>query len=183
MKFNSIIIKYLSDRCGCDVTGPSGATALANDIEAKTGERLAANTIKRLVGVLPYDFTPRDTTLDIIARYLGSTSWQLLIEAVNDRISEFDGENPFIEVKTLKPGTEIRFGWEPDRQIRLRHLGDGECRVIEVSNSKLKVDDILSLSQLAEGYPLVAKKVTRNGISLGCYTSAKLTGITGIIIE
>ncbi len=182
MKFNKVIIKYLSDQCGVDVSTASGATALANDIEGKTGERLAANTLKRLVGVLPYDFSPRGSTLDIIAAYLGYSSWELFISAINDRVSAFNAENPFIDVSALVPGTRITFGWEPDREISLRCMGGGRCEVIEVANSKLSAGDILVLSQLAEGYPLVAKKVIRNGRNNGSYVAAKITGISNINI-
>lgn len=182
MKFNSIIIKYLCERCGCDVTTASGATMLANDIEIKTGERLAPNTLKRLVGVLPYDFNPRNVTLQIIAKYLGFSSWEIFIETINNRISDFEEDNPFIEVSALGKGAEIRFKWEPDREIRLCHLGEGKCEVVEVANSKLVLGDILTLSQLAEGYPLVAKEVIREGRNLGSYIAAKIVGITDIVI-
>lgn len=183
MTFNSIVISYLNERCGCDVTTASGATMLANDIEAKTGERLVPNTLKRLVGVLPYDYTPRSSTLRIIAEYLGFSSWEILIDTINNRISDFDDENPFIEVSELKPDTEIRFKWEPDREIRLRHLGEGRCEVLEVVKSKLAVGDIVKLSQLAEGYPLFAKEVVRKGSHIGNYVAAKITGIADIIIR
>lgn len=182
MKFNSIVIKYLSERCGCDVSTASGATVLANDIESKTGERLAPNTLKRLVGVLPYDFSPRSYTLQIIARYLGYSSWEIFIETINNSISDFEEESPFIEVSALATGAEIRFKWEPDREIRLRHMGEGRCEVMEVSNSKLAVGDVLRLSQLAEGYPLVAKEVVREGKTLGGYVTAKITGISDVEI-
>lgn len=182
MKFNSVIVKCLSERCGCDVTTAAGATVLANDIEKVTGERLVPNTLKRLVGVLQYDYNPRGATLEIIAKYLGFSSWQLFIESINNRISDFEEENPFIEVSGLPQGTEIRFSWEPDREIRLCHLGEGLCEVVEVANSKLAVGDVLQLSQLADGYPLVAKDVVRGDNNLGGYVAAKITGISNIKI-
>ncbi|MDE7414691.1 MAG: hypothetical protein K2N05_13000 [Muribaculaceae bacterium] len=182
MTLNSVIIKYLSERCGCDVTTPAGSAVLANDIEAKTGEKLSANTIKRLMGIIPYRFIPRSSTLDIIAKYLGFSSWDLFLAKINDSISDFNVENPFIEVNELGIGDEVSFKWEPDRRIRLRHRGDGICEVIEVENSKLTQGDLLHLIQLAEGYPLMAKEVIRDGKSLGNYTTAKTKGIYGIRI-
>lgn len=183
MKFNSVIIKYLSDKCGCDVTTPSGATILANDIESKTGERLTPNTIKRLVGILRYDNAPRDTTLAIIAKYLGFTSWKLFVEHVNNRLSDFSAENPFVEVAGLPEGSLISFSWEPDRTIKLIHCGSGGCRVVDVANSKLLKDDRVAITQLANGYPFMAKEVIRSGQSLGSYIAAKITGISNLKVE
>ncbi len=183
MTLNSIIIQYLSNRCGRDVTTPAGSTALAYDIEAKTGHLLSTNTIKRLVGILPYNFVPRSSTLSIIAEYLGFSSWEMFLETINDNVSDFNVDNPFIEVKDLEAGTEIEFSWEPDRDIKLLHQGGGWCEVIEVTNSKLAMGDRLLLVQLAEGYPLIAKEVIRNGESLGSYTSAKTKGISNIQID
>lgn len=87
-------------KAGFDVTTAAGATMLANDIESKTGERLAANTIKRLVGVIPYNNKPRITTLNIIARYLGWPSWESLMN--DHRSSAFGGRNPFFTTKTTE---------------------------------------------------------------------------------
>lgn len=135
------------------------------------------------MGIIPYKFIPRSSTLEILAKYLGFSSWDLFLATINDCVSDFNVENPFIEVSELDTGDEISFNWEPDRKIRLRHLGEGLCEVIEVANSKLAQGDRLQLVQLAEGYPLMVKEVLRNGMSLGNYTAAKTNGIYNITIE
>ncbi len=146
MKFNYGIIKYLSERCGCDVTTASGATVLALDIQLKTGERLAANTIKRLVGVLPYNFTPRNSTLKILAKYLGYPSWENFMESISDRILDFDKETMSMNFSELDAGAVVILKCQPDREIHLYHLGEGYCEVVKVSNSNLEVGDILKLT-------------------------------------
>ncbi|MDE5807494.1 MAG: hypothetical protein K2H76_05205, partial [Muribaculaceae bacterium] len=68
----------LSKQANCDVTTPHGANILRNDIEARTGENLSINTIKRIVGVIKSDSSPRLSTRDILARYLGFENWKHL---------------------------------------------------------------------------------------------------------
>lgn len=182
MKLSPIIIEMLGEKAGCVATTPNGASIIAADIEKATGERLAANTIKRLTGILPYDNKPRETTLNIIARYLGYSSWEVLEEVVESGVSGFGQCNPFIEVGSLPNGKKIRFSWEPDRRVTLIHEDNGVCLVEKSVNSKLRVDDKIELSQIAEGYPLVAKDVVRDGVSLGNYVAAKTTGIHDISI-
>lgn len=171
----------LSKKAGYRVDTPAGASRLVLDIESVTGEHLGLNTIKRITGILAYNNSPREATLDIIARYLGYDSWLILSKVINNKVSYFGTESSFIDLNDLPPGAELSFSWEPDRTIRIRHIGEGRYRVIEAENSKLISHDILTLSQIAEGFPLVVKEVERDGKKLGPYMGATPTGIKNII--
>ncbi len=80
MILNKLQLEKLSEINHQDVTTPAGASVLALDIEKKTGCCLGLNTVKRLVGVIPSDVTPRRTTLNVLANYLGYPDWELLQE-------------------------------------------------------------------------------------------------------
>lgn len=183
MKLSQTVIDLLSEKSGRDVTTSYGADYLRNDIEAVTGEPLSLNTVKRLVGILPYESTPRAVTLDIISGYLGFSSWQLLQEYLSGRISDFDIKEGFVDLSTQPTGRIIRIKWQPDRSISLKHLGNGKYIVSESVNSKLETGDILHLSQIAEGFPFMVKEVERGGRTLGNYIAAKKTGIDYIEFE
>lgn len=180
MTFDSVTIKLLNERAGYDVTTVDGATKLSCDIETVTGEHLGLNTVKRLVGVLPYESSPRQTTLDIIASYLNYPSWKILRDEINQRISRFNAENPFIELSALLAGEKLRLCWSPGRVIEISHRGNGIFEVTKSVNSRLSAGDILNLSQIAVGFPFVAKEVIRNNESLGCYSAADKTGLESI---
>lgn len=183
MALNRQIIMALNEAVGCDITTPAGATMLANDIESKTGERLAANTIKRLVGILPYDSAPRATTLNILARYLGWNSWDGLAEYLRHGSSGFGTAPPFYYINSLKPGALIKFKWLPDRAITLCHIKAHHCEVVEAVNCKLMVGDSVHLTQVGNGYPFFSKGVRREGQKLGSYTAAAEEGIYDLEIE
>ena len=183
MKLNQVLIDMLSEKAGKDVKLSYGADYLRNDIEVVTGESLSLNTVKRLVGLLPYDSTPRLVTLNIISRYLGYSSWQILQENLTGKISDFNVENFFIDLINQPLDSCIKIRWQPDRCIEIRHLGDGKYIVMDSLNSKLHQDDILALSQIAEGFPFMVKSVERDGESLGNYIAAKKTGIDSIEIK
>lgn len=183
MKLNKTVIDLLSEKAGCDVTTANGAEYLRNDIESVTGESLSRNTVKRLVGNLPYESTPRVVTLNIISNYLGFSSWQLLQEYLSDRISDFNNEDSFIDMTIQPVGRVIRLRWQPDRYISIEHLGNGKYVVTESINSKLRSEDILYLSQIAEGFPFMVKMVERDGKNLGNYIAAKKTGIDSVEME
>lgn len=176
-------IRYLNMKAGCDVTTAAGATILAHDIEAKTGEKLAANTLKRLVGVIDYHSSPRLTTLNIIGRYLGYSSWEGFCAALKRGTSIFGDFYPFVEICKLSPNITLSFKWEPDREITLRHIQTCKCEVIKVTNSKLEVGDILVMSQLADGFPFYVKDVIRGANHLGTYCAAIESGIFDLKVD
>lgn len=178
---NKVYIKLLSEKCGKDITNPSGVDFLRNDIEAVTGEALSLNTLKRLIGILPYESFPRSTTLDILAKYLGYSSWQLLEEGIHDRISDFNTPSGFIDMAGLKKGQKVVIAWNPERRIRIIHEGEGRYVVEHSLNSKLYKNDVIYLSQVAKGFPFMVKEVIRDRESLGNYTAAQMEGVTSIM--
>lgn len=177
-------LEKLSEKVGQDVTTPAGATMLQLDIETATGVSLGLNTVKRLVGVIPTEvIAPRLTTLNTIANYLGYPDWKAMDKDLNMEGSGFNQNNIFTEMSALPIGTRVEIGWRPDRRLIIRHDGDGIYEVIESRNSKLSPKDILSLSQLAVGFPFVTHDVIRDGKSLGSYQAALDAGITLLTIQ
>lgn len=173
----------LCEKAGVDVSTPAGSEWLRNDIEKVTGESLSINTIKRITGALEYEGSHRTMLLDIIARYLGYSSWSLLDQVLQEKTSFFSEENDALTLEKLPQGQLVEIRWDPDRRVLLRHKGDKIFTVIESSNSKLQEGDNLTLSQLAPGFPLYASDVTRDGISLGTYTAASINGVNSISLK
>ncbi|MDE7345998.1 MAG: hypothetical protein K2N48_04555 [Muribaculaceae bacterium] len=182
MILNSLQLEKLSEKIGQDVTTPAGASYLCLDIKSKINEDLGLNTVKRLVGVLPSDSEPRKTTLNIIANYLGYPSWDILQEDTTIEGSAFGKKDIFMKMSDLEDMTVVEICWKPGREILIRHDGDGQYTVLKSKNSKLFPGDILTLSQLAIGFPFIADKVFREGKSLGCYRAADGAGITRLNI-
>ena len=182
MKLNRAIIQLLNEKTKVDVTTMAGCSFLRNDIEARTGEALSLNTVKRLVGILDYNSSPREITLDIIARYLGFDSNIQMQLVIQDKISEFNVPADFIDLNLLKEGTELLIRWNPQRELRILHKGNGEYIVLESKKSKLSEGDIISLSQIAPGFPFMVKSVIRNGRNLGNYTAAQTEGLSSVEI-
>lgn len=182
MKLPGIVIKMLSDNAKINVGTTAGAEFLRNDIEARTGEALSLNTVKRLVGILPYNSSPREVTLDIMAQYLGYKNWGLLNSDIQNKISDFNDNPDFIDLQKYPANTRIILKWQPDRTLHLVQKVDGEYLVEKSENSKLLKGDILSLSQIAVGFPLMVRQVWRDGNSLGNYIGAQIEGISSIEI-
>lgn len=183
MKLDAVVLGMLSEKAMTDVTTKAGAEFLRNDIEARIGEALSLNTIKRLTGILPYNCEPREVTLDIIARYLGYRDYNQLQLAIQNKISDFNTLSSFIDLKSQPLGKEIVIKWNPRRILNIRHLGQGVYRVEQSINSKLLTGDELKLSQIAEGFPFIVKEVVREGRPIGNYTAAQTEGVSYIELK
>lgn len=178
----SRLVEMLTEKCGYDVATPYSALRLQSDIESATGERLSVNTLKRLTGVLEYQGQLRESTLDIVARFLGYRSFGELKTYMESATSDFRLPSKGIDTVGLPIGTRMEIRWSPDREIRIRHLSEGRYAVEEALNSKIKSGDIMTLGVVGEGMPLIATDIEREGMNLGSFTAAPESGVTVVKI-
>ena len=181
LSFN--IIEQLKHKSGLNLTTPNDIEVLALDILAITGERLGVNTLKRLTGIIDDERTPRLTTLQIIARYLGYASWEQLAEMGGIANSDFDETPEILRSCDITPGTMIKTEYLPDRRILFQYKGNDQFMVLESENSKLHAGDRATITCMIQDYPLVATDVIRDGKSLGAFTAGKSQGITFSLLE
>jgi hypothetical protein len=99
MKFPFHIIQLLKRKSGNDLRLPSDCEFLSLDIESKTGIRIGATTLKRLLGFAVDERTPHASTLDVIARYLGYAHWNEMSKIEDEGNSAF--ETPDDEVRSI----------------------------------------------------------------------------------
>lgn len=84
MKLPFHVTEMLRQRSGSDLRLPSDCEILSLDIESKTGVRIGATTLKRLIGFANDERQPHASTLNVIARYLGYAHWEEL-QKIEDR--------------------------------------------------------------------------------------------------
>ena len=83
MRFSPFIIDLLREKSGYEIRLSHDCDLLTLDIESMTGEHIGVNTMKRLLGFIADERTPRTSTLNIIARYRGSHyDWKMQHTAI-----------------------------------------------------------------------------------------------------
>lgn len=152
---------------------------LAKDITKRTSQYISVNTVKRLLGFLPYDKAHRLSTLNVIAQYLGYASWEDLTVALSGKNSGFE-DIPTQDAASLSEGAELMVSYAPDRRLRLIHHAGNSFTVTASERSKLKAGDNIVVAQFTVGYPLFATSVIRDGNELGSFTAGKVGGILSI---
>ena len=151
MKLPFHVIELLKRKSGSGLRLPSDCELLSLDIESKTGVRIGATTLKRLLGFAQDERQPHTSTLDAIAHYLGYTHWDELAKIEDQGNSDFDSPDGEVRSANLQVGCEVEITYLPDRRVVLFYLGNNRYRIQQSENSKLLVGDEVAdaLAQLA----------------------------------
>ena len=174
------IIQLLRTKSGIKLDETSHCTQLVRSIEESTHEHLGVNTMKRLLGFISDERSPRLSTLNVLAHYLGFESWQQLMETADDGNSDFDVKVNELRSRDLLENQRVFVSYLPDRELTLVYLGDEKYKVEESLNSKLHVGDIVTISHFILHYPLIMSQVIRDNHTLGNFTAGRLSGLTDI---
>ena len=180
MKLPFQIIQLLKARSGNELRQPADCEYLSLDIEGKTGVRIGATTLKRLLGFAQDERMPHASTLDAIARYLGYAHWDELSLVEDKGNSDFEAADDEVRSADLRLGAFVDISYLPDRIVRLQYLGDQRYRVVESINSKLQENDEVEIQNFVLHHPLLVLHVWRNGESLGQFTAGRVSGLSSI---
>lgn len=178
----SEIIRRIREKYGECLEYSHQFEGLSASIQKVTGERLSVNTLKRIFGLNREKVIPRRYTMDIIARYIGYPSYDLLIKDFGEESDiSFFAPVETLEPENLEAGDKVKINYDPNRTILLTFLEGDHFLINEVSGSKnLLKGDILRIAQLAVGQKLIVIDVIRNGKSMGKYEAARNTGLISI---
>ncbi|MDE5774607.1 MAG: hypothetical protein K2H86_09170 [Muribaculaceae bacterium] len=177
------IRQMILEKFGSPLKYPQQCEALALAIKEVTGETLGTTTLKRMLGFVRGVATPRRSSLDIVARYLGYPDYDMLSMDVgmDCGISDFRPVES-IDSADLEIGERIRISYDPGRMLELSFLGYNQYVVDESAGSKLRKGDRLLIAGFYRGFELLVSDVFRDGRHLGSYQGAKQGGLTDIEI-
>ena len=182
MKLPFHIIQLLKEKSGNELRIPSDCEYLSLDVESKTGIRIGATTLKRLLGFAQDERVPHAGTLDAIARYLGFAHWEELSQIEDKGNSDFDAPEEEIRSADLQLGANIEMTYLPDRKVRMQYLSNQRYRIVESENSKLLVGDEVEILSFVLHHPLLVLNVWRDGESLGQFTAGRVSGLSSVKI-
>lgn len=162
---------------------PADCHRLALSVRESINETIGVTTLKRLFGFVSDVQEPRESTLDLLARYCGYSDYNAMLSVLaaggDSDFEKADG----ILTADLATGSRVSFEYMPDRLVRVIYLGNSRFEVIESRNGSLKPGDIITTAAFCLGFPLVVSNVERQGESLGRYVAGKESGLTSVHFE
>lgn len=129
-------------------------TFLSGAIWERTHENLSASTLKRLWGYVDGPDRTRNSTLEILTKFLGFKDWDTFLEHISNDNGSNQVTNQHIKTDDLSVGDIISVSWKPNRRCTFRYLGDYRFIVEHAENSKLKVGDTFRCGLFILGEPL-----------------------------
>ena len=109
------------------------------DLHYKAQLDLSASTLKRLWGYVSDSHKPRVGTLDVLARYLGHADYRAFVRWLKTSTrfnSSFIHADQLVS-NALVVGDEVEIGWNPNRLIRLRYLGEQPGDIVELETGRV----------------------------------------------
>lgn len=121
----------------------------------------------------------RNTTLSILARYIGCDDWADYTRSLRASISEESEFKPInaISISDMTVGCELKINWLPNREILVRHLGQSRFVILEAKNTKLLSDDMIEIALLAPGEPMFISRIIRGAKTMTGYLAGQLHGV------
>lgn len=179
MIFPNKTIEQLKEKSGLSFDRASDFSTLATLIADETKHTIGVTTLKRLFGYIDDARETNQSTLNIIARYLGYKSWDLYVNSF--RIdSTWNSDHDTIWTENLMVGTKIEVAYL-NRCVCFEVIEQDGFKALKVesaNNSSLKIGDIAFIDRLRKRECLEARKVIRGSV-LGSYkTNGELKRIT-----
>lgn len=146
----------------------------------QTEENISTSTLKRLWGYVNDSHTPRQHTLNLLAKYIGHedfNQFRLWLKSSEVYNSSFFSTKQ-LQTKELTPGQEIEIGWSPNRYLRLRYQGESEYLIMEAVQSKLQAGDRFEATTFLMGEPLFLPYILRNGNRTSPFIAGRNGGLT-----
>ena len=173
------LLSAVEKKYGAPLQSTNDFNVLAAILKFEGRETLSSSTLKRLWNYVSQETTPRRATLDVLARFVGYKDFKdyrlSLLGSATDSSAFLDVS--ILTADEVEQNGKVTIGWEPNRVVRLRKVGDSLFEVEESINSKLREGDRLQCSCFFTGLPLIIPSVQRGEDRLPSFIAGKSTGL------
>lgn len=139
---------------------------LSGEIRGRLNENLSVSTLKRLWGYVDGYASVRQSTLDILARFVGFPDWETFVSdycEVESVQSSHRVVSESLFAKDLIVGDRVEIQWNPNRRCMLIYMGDNLFEVSESVNAKLKAGARFLCQRFTLNQPLYVDVLDNEG--------------------
>lgn len=173
------LCEAVEQKSGKKMLTPVDFEWLEEKIENKVKEQVSASTLMRVWGYRK-GVSTRQSTLDILARYLGYPDYVTFCQwapAKDDEPESDEVVSRHLRTQDLQAGQQIVLTWQPDRRCVVELQQDKCFEVIEAEQTKLSVGDTFECDIFIEGEPLYMSQLVHEGRPPMVYVAGKKSGI------
>jgi hypothetical protein len=175
----------VEQRAGFRPSSPADFETLILKIWEVLHENIALSTLERLWGYVDGAENTRQSTLDLLARFVGHRDWRDYLEQLTRKEQgsshSFIGEG--VHTQDLQPNQRIEVTWLPNRRCVFRYLGDMRFVVEESIHSKLQVGNTFISTFFLIGQPLYIDQLIQNTHPPVSYIAGNNGGLQSVTLK
>lgn len=176
---SEIIKQKIETKFGQRIRYSRDCETLAEKIMSECKCTISSSTLRRLFGFAKSNKQPRIYTLDILANYIGHSTWDELLVSLNNKASA-NKEIKELKPNTLKYGQRFELTYKPDTELQLEYAGRYQFKVLSAKNSRLKPGEVFKTSIIMLHHPLFILDIEGLPGKDGRLVEARVSGITSI---
>ena len=130
---------------------------LSGCIQGRLRQTISVSTLERIWGYVEGYQTIRESTLSLLAQFVGYPDWQTFVSDYCNVPSAQSSRRilaPTLEAIEMPVGGRVLIEWNPGRRCELLHLGNARWRVEHCEKTKLAVGDTFVCHRFTLNYPL-----------------------------
>lgn len=177
------LCRDIEQHFGQQLQSPADFQLLLQQIWEKQHAVLSLSTIKRLWGYVASNGSPRLSTLNTMAQFLGFADWNAYLVALEQRggIESALCMGKGIQTANLQAEDRIVVAWQPNRQCTFRYLGENQFVVEDSTNAKLQQGTTFSAARFMIGQPMYLDNILLADGTHTSYVAGKRNGLTSVI--
>lgn len=164
---------------------PKDFDFLREQIFQKLNMLISPTTLKRIWGYLVDDTTPRDSSLTVLAQFVGYADYDSFCEGVanDDLPSNSILGNCLHVTEELAVADRIILRWEPQRVCVIEYQDNGKFEVLSSEMTRLQPGDTFCCLTIIEGEPLYLDRLHQGDRPPVGYVCGKKGGISYEVIR
>lgn len=176
------LCRDIEQHFGQQLQSPADFQLLLQQIWEKQHAVLSLSTIKRLWGYVASNGTPRLSTLNTMAQFLGFADWNAYLVALEQRggIESALCTGEGIQTADLQAEDRIVVAWQPNRQCTFRYLGENQFVIEDSTNAKLQQGTTFSAARFMIGQPMYLDNILLADGTHTSYVAGKRNGLTSV---
>ena len=179
--------KAIEEAIGRQPQTPKDFDLFSKHIFARTSELISRNTLRRIWGRMADEREPRQSTLNILSRFIGYPTFEAFLRQDPTASAEQPSSLVLLRhlcvINGLTRGDRLRLMWHPDRVCDVEYNGNQHFRVVNAVNTKLSVGDTFFCSLIIEGQPLYLNQLQHEKTPPAVYICGKQGGVRFEILE
>lgn len=177
----ALLRQLVEDAADHRISTSSDFAFLSGCIQGRLRQTVSTSTLERIWGYVEGYQSVRESTLSILAQFVGYPDWVTFVRdycSVPSAQSSHRVLAPSLTASQVPTDDKVVIEWPPERRCLLKHLGEGLWQVVEREKTKLAVGDTFRCQRFILGAPLFLEDYRHGDEDPGLFVVGNRSGLS-----